>query len=254
MRGLRGGGAAPMIETGDGWEVRLGRYEDVLEDVELVDAIVTDPPYGARTHTGHDRGVRGSKTGGDPLDDSERRELVYDAWDAGAVEDFIVRWDRRCVGWFVAMSDDELARHWRSFLELRGRCGFAPLPCVIPGMTVRLMGDGPSSWCVWLNVARPRGEPFSKWGTLRGEYRYSADRGHIGGKPLDMMRAIVRDYSKRGNLICDPCMGAATTGLAAVLEGRRFIGAEQDPETFALAVRRLRAGYTPSFDFDGGED
>jgi hypothetical protein len=29
------------------------------------------------------------------------------------------------------------------------------------------------------------------------------------------------------------------------MEGRRAIGAEMDPETFAKAKRRLQAGYTP---------
>ena len=248
------------VERGDGWELRYGRWEDVLEDVELVDALISDPPYGTRTHEGHDRGVRGSKASSSPLDASERRELSYSAWRPSDVEAFAEAWHPRAAGWFAVMSCDELARHWRGCLELRGRCGFAPLPCMIPGMTVRLQGDGPSSWSVWLNVARPRGEPFSKWGTLRGEYRATPDRGHIGGKPLAMMRAIVRDYTRRTNedgassLIVDPCAGGGTTLLAAVLEGRRAIGAEADPDTFAKAVKRLRAGYTPSFDFGGEEE
>jgi DNA modification methylase len=49
------------------------------------------------------------------------------------------------------------------------------------------------------------------------------------------MRALVRDYSRPGDLIVDPCMGSATTILAAVIEGRRAIGAEMDPKT----LRRL---------------
>ena len=63
------------------------------------------------------------------------------------------------------------------------------------------------------------------------------------------MRAIVRDYSEPGDLVCDPCAGGGTTLLAAVIEGRRAIGAERDPDTFAKAVARLRRGYTPCFDF-----
>jgi len=38
-----------------------------------------------------------------------------------------------------------------------------------------------------------------------------------------------------------------TTLLAAVIEGRRAIGAERDPATFAKAVARLRRGFTPAF-------
>jgi site-specific DNA-methyltransferase (adenine-specific) len=60
------------------------------------------------------------------------------------------------------------------------------------------------------------------------------------------MRAIVRDYSRPGDLIVDPYAGGATTLLAAAMEGRRAIGAECDPKTFALAVKRLASGYQPN--------
>jgi site-specific DNA-methyltransferase (adenine-specific) len=58
------------------------------------------------------------------------------------------------------------------------------------------------------------------------------------------MRAVIRDYSRTGDLVCDPCAGGATTLLAAAMEGRRAIGAEMDPETFRKAVKRLRKGWT----------
>jgi DNA modification methylase len=54
------------------------------------------------------------------------------------------------------------------------------------------------------------------------------------------MRAIVRDYSRPGDLVCDPCAGGGTTLLAAIMEGRRAIGSEIDPVTFEKAVKRLR--------------
>ena len=58
------------------------------------------------------------------------------------------------------------------------------------------------------------------------------------------MRAIVRDYSRPGDLIVDPCAGGSTTLLAAAIEGRRAIGAEIDEATYYKAVKRLEAGYT----------
>jgi adenine specific DNA methylase Mod len=93
-------------------------------------------------------------------------------------------------------------------------------------------------------VARPRTQAAQQWGTLPGGYVYAKEIGMavVGGKPIDLMRAIVRDYSRVGDLVCDPCAGGATTLLAAVMEGRRAIGAEMDPATFDLAVERLRRG------------
>jgi site-specific DNA-methyltransferase (adenine-specific) len=58
------------------------------------------------------------------------------------------------------------------------------------------------------------------------------------------MRAIVRDYSRPGDIVCDPCSGAATTLLAALTEGRRAVGAEAKPAHFEAACARLKKGWT----------
>jgi site-specific DNA-methyltransferase (adenine-specific) len=59
------------------------------------------------------------------------------------------------------------------------------------------------------------------------------------------MRAIVRDYSEPGDLVCDPFVGSGTTAIAALSEGRRFIGSEMDAKHHAIATARLARGYTP---------
>ncbi len=71
----------------------------------------------------------------------------------------------------------------------------------------------------------------------------------MGGKPLWLMRSLVRDYSRPGDLICDPCAGGGTTLLAAATEGRRAVGAEMDPKHYEIARKRFAAGYTPSIQF-----
>jgi site-specific DNA-methyltransferase (adenine-specific) len=77
--------------------------------------------------------------------------------------------------------------------------------------------------------------------------------GHIGGKPLALMRAIIRDYTRPGDLVMDCFAGGGTTLLAAAMEGRRAIGAEMDPETYAKAKARLAKGYTKPLFVDGPE-
>jgi site-specific DNA-methyltransferase (adenine-specific) len=199
-------------------DLRCGDWRDVLADVGEVDAVVCDPPYSERTHAGQ-------------CTDGGRTDLV-DGWAA------------RCRGWFVCLSDSELWGAWRRSFEANGLTGFHPLPCVLSGMTVRLSGDGPSSWAVYANVARPK--RLSKWGTLDGAYvGKPGAREHIGGKPLWLMRAIIRDYTRPGDLVCDPFAGSGTTLIAAAIEGRRAVGAELDPETYEKARRRIARGWTP---------
>ena len=62
----------------------------------------------------------------------------------------------------------------------------------------------------------------------------------MGGKPVALMSALVRDYSRAGDTVIDPCMGAGTTGLACLMAGRNFIGIERDEATFQLACERIQ--------------
>jgi hypothetical protein len=248
-----------IADTMTQWELRLGRWQDVLRDVRDVDTIIVDPPYSARTHNGHDAGANmANRNGGWRRDDGSvdafrvRRELSYQAWGKDDIEEFVASWAPRCRGWFVAFSDSDLCMEWRSAYERHGLTGFQPVAVMIPGMTVRMSGDGPSSWTVYLNVSRPKS--LNRWGTLPGGYHGGqGEREHIGGKPEWLMRAIVRDYSHPGDLVCDPCAGGATTILAAAIESRNSIGAEVDPETHKAAIERMRKAYTPDMFSLGGQ-
>jgi hypothetical protein len=226
-------------------QLYAGRWQDALAHVDAVDAVICDPPYVARTHSGHDDGVGGHK--GDGKDSSARRALSYEPWMPSDVRGFVDAWVPRCRGWFVAFTSHDLVPAYVDALEGAGRYVFAPLPFFSPGSRVRLSGDGPSSWTCWIVVARPRTVEFTRWGTLPGGYVYPPeDCEVVGGKPLGLMRAIVRDYSRPGDLVCDPFVGSGTTLLAAVMEGRRAVGAEEKPEHFEIARARLARGYTPT--------
>lgn len=212
-------------------DLRFGDYREVLCDVES-DTHVSDPPYSKRTHEGHDSREQ--------YDEAERRNLSYTAFTPEDVNNYVDFWHPRTRGWMAIMSCSDLSPVYRAAYERVGRCSFAPVPCVMRGMTVRMAGDGPSSWAVYLNVARPRTEEFARWGTLPGAYPTTRKtKGHIGGKPLSWMTAIVGDYSRKGDLVCDPCAGFGTTALAAKSLGRRFVGSEIDKETYAIAQERL---------------
>jgi site-specific DNA-methyltransferase (adenine-specific) len=140
------------------------------------------------------------------------------------------------------MTSHDLVPAWERALRLLDRYVFAPVPYVETGSRVRLAGDGPSSWTVWLVVARPRTQAMARWGTLPGAYVLPSERGkgRIGGKALAGMRAIVRDYTRPGDLVVDPCAGAGTTLRACQIEGRRAIGAEMDLRAYRVAADRLR--------------
>lgn len=215
-----------------GFVLRLGRYQDTLADTGMVDALITDHPYGARTHA--------SEATRDDGHDAEGLAPEYAHWTAADVMDFAAAWSDRVRGWMVALCSHDLIPAWESAYEAVGRYGFAPVPCVINGMSVRMQGDGPSSWAVYAMVGRPRTGEFSRWNTLPGAYVGGRETGSEGGrgKPRWLMRALVRDYSRPGDLICDPLSGYGATLIAALDEGRRCIGAEIDHAAYDEAHRR----------------
>lgn len=65
------------------------------------------------------------------------------------------------------------------------------------------------------------------------------EHGHPTAKPVELLRWLVRTYTRPGEVILDCCMGSGSTGVAALVEGRRFIGMEKDAGIFAQAQARL---------------
>lgn len=64
---------------------------------------------------------------------------------------------------------------------------------------------------------------------------------HPTQKPLNLLARVVLASCPKGGTVLDPFCGSATTGVAAVLQGRRFIGIDDNSEYLRkLAVPRLK--------------
>lgn len=62
---------------------------------------------------------------------------------------------------------------------------------------------------------------------------------HPTVKPVALMRWLVRLITPPEGIVLDPFMGSGTTGVAAVQEGRFFVGIELDPEYHHIAEARI---------------
>jgi site-specific DNA-methyltransferase (adenine-specific) len=71
---------------------------------------------------------------------------------------------------------------------------------------------------------------------------------HPTVKPLELMRWLVRLACPPGGLVLDPFCGSGTTGAAAAIEGRRFVGIERESPYVEIAAARI-AHWAPK----GGE-
>ena len=68
-------------------------------------------------------------------------------------------------------------------------------------------------------------------------HRTVTEGRHPCEKPLSLMRELIAPEAYQ--TILDPFLGSGSTGVAAVAEGRSFIGIERDPAYFDIACRRI---------------
>lgn len=78
----------------------------------------------------------------------------------------------------------------------------------------------------------------------------SAKNKHPAAFPYPLAKDHILTWTNEGDTVLDPFMGSGTTGVAANLFDRKFIGIEISPEFFEMAKARIETGdidydYTP---------
>jgi site-specific DNA-methyltransferase (adenine-specific) len=211
-----------------------------------VDHFIFDPPYGERTHAKGKRYKRGE------IVDHVIKYKPMTAANMRAVSKQIVRCCRR---WIVLTCDSDSPHLWRKALEDAGaefvRHGIFVKDDAQPQMS----GDRPGIGfeCVVICHAPRESGPLrwngggrcARWhatSDVKQPTRYGVRRDLIvdGQKPLSLMRAIVSDFTDPGELVCDPYSGGGTTAVACQELGRRFLGWEQERETYDKASARIK--------------
>lgn len=92
-----------------------------------------------------------------------------------------------------------------------------------------------SKWVFNKHDDVPYQRAFFQTPTLLGKERTA----HPTQKPVALMKNIVQIHTNLHDLIFDPFMGVGSTGVAAILLNRQFVGCEQDKQWFELAEQRL---------------
>ena len=73
---------------------------------------------------------------------------------------------------------------------------------------------------------------------------------HSTQKPLPLLARIILASTKENAWILDPFAGSSTTGIAANLFGRRFLGIEKENEFLEMSKRRREEIENPKIRFD----
>lgn len=62
---------------------------------------------------------------------------------------------------------------------------------------------------------------------------------HPTQKPLDLLRRVVLASTNKNDIILDPFTGSSTTGIAAVVNGRKFVGIDLEKDYLELSKKRF---------------
>lgn len=236
----------------------LGDARDILPQLDKVDMIFTDPPYGHNNNNG-DLIHRWEAALGHPPCDSDSSLARPIANDGAEANDL--------VQWFFAQAANML-RH--------GGC-----------CCCCCSGGGPdpqfARWSLWLDVHLDfkqmviwdKGPMGMGWHYRRSyetvlvaqkpgakcKWYDETDRieniiRHIGKiipqktdhptpKPPELAAHFIALHTQAGEVVLDPFMGGGSTAEAAKLLGRKFVGIEMEEEWIKIAVRRLAQEVLP---------
>lgn len=194
-----------------------------------VDSVITDPPY---------LGARGESW--------ETSRVPLNVPYAPASLD-LLRWIATIGvnGWMVVFQDFKGMVAMRAELEDRDDI----LLCQVPVVWCKPAGaycpngsaNSPAKSVDYIVAARRRGiwKSHKPGHYVSNPYSPKSEIFRTGGKPLSLMSAIVRDYSRPGDLVFDPFMGGGTTLVAARHLRRKAIGIDLEEKYCEIAAKRL---------------
>jgi DNA modification methylase len=79
----------------------------------------------------------------------------------------------------------------------------------------------------------------SKWSLSAINQKDKAKFLHPTIKPLELVSRHILHATKEGDIVLDPFIGSGTTAVAAKMNGRRYIGFENNKQWYDIAVNRL---------------
>jgi site-specific DNA-methyltransferase (adenine-specific)/modification methylase len=199
------------VEIGNA-TVYLGDCMEVLQLIDKVDAVITDPPYGINEN---------SKKVASRVNLAAPKDYGNFDWDKSPPPDHLI----------------ELIRTKAKYQAFFGGNYFTlpPTSCWLVWDKLN-SGDFADCELAWTNWPKAVRRLQWRWnGMIR---QGNEERFHPTQKPLEVMKWVI-DLCPKADSIIDPFMGSGTTGVAAIQMGKKFIGIEREPKYFEIACKRL---------------
>ena len=191
----------------------LGDCAQVLQQLDPVDAVITDPPYGINENNKKNLSRRNL---------APAKDYGYFDWDKSPPPQDLIDLIRTKAKWSALFGGNYFhlppTSCWLVWDKLNGDNDFA---------------DCELAWTNWPKAVR---RLQWRWnGMIR---QGNEERYHPTQKPLEVMKWVITLCPKADSVL-DPFMGSGTTGVACVRTGRRFIGIEIEKKYCDIAVERI---------------
>jgi len=86
--------------------------------------------------------------------------------------------------------------------------------------------------------------PSDVWDVPNVKANHVEKTDHPCQFPIVIPQRLIKSLTPENGVVFDPFVGSGTSGIASIIENRRFIGAELSPEYHALAKERMEAAIT----------
>ena len=202
-----------------------GDCRDILPQLQPVDLVLTDPPYGigiASKHLGEGRSTGIAST-----------RMIYGGWDAA-------RSETTTIGMIRKGSTAQIIWGGNYYADI-----LPPSQCWLiwdkrDGLPIRSYADAELAWTSFDKATRLFANRWDGFIREGGEGR----NGHPTQKPLELIKWCI-ELSEEPQTILDPFMGSGTTLRAAKDLGRKCIGIEIELKYCDIAISRLQQEVLP---------
>ena len=238
-----------LADTGARWRMVRGDALELLRQIpdESVDGVFTDPPYSSGGQFRGDRNAQSSEKYQTAFSGNAGKfpEIAGDNRDQRSYLAWCSLWIAECRRVMRAGAPFAIYTDWRQLgtiqdaLQAGGLIMRGVAPWIKPTVRPNAGRFRQSAEFVVWGTNGPTELDYSRWcGPGYWIVPVRTEREHMTEKPVEIARDFAR-LTVDGGLVLDPFAGAATAGVGALLEGRRFLGLELVPECVTVAERWL---------------
>lgn len=216
--------SVPEPRQPEGIDLRLCSCEHLLDSMPGAPSlIIADPPWSYSQAPGHSANPENHYSAMSDVEIAKLLDRAFDTMEKG-----------RLAMWCTWPKLDDWVKAKAS---TRWRWRY-----VSGGSWHKVAGQGGTGYhwlgaSEWVELSVKGTGLCTEWGALTNAH--TSERRKHSEKPVEWMAAWMERWTKPGDLVLDLFAGLGPAARAAARTGRRYVGAEVDPERYRMAVDRL---------------